>query len=54
MLMLEYLCAKKNRCKYGEKCPFKLHPLIYFKCFERGAIMCRKEKSYTKTKSKPI
>ena len=48
--MPEYLCAKKNRCKHGEKCPFKLHPLTYFKCFERGAIC--KEKSYTKTKSK--
>ena len=50
--MPEYLCAKKNRCKHGAKCTFKLQTSTYFKCFERGAIC--KEKSYTKRKSKSI
>ena len=52
--MPEYICGKKDRCKHGENCPLKLHPLVHYICFERGAIMCRKEKKYLKTKSKSI
>lgn len=33
--MPEYICGKKDRCKHGENCPLKLHPLTHYLCFER-------------------
>lgn len=51
--MPEYICGKKDRCKHGENCPLKLHPLVHYICFERGAVKWQ-EKNYLRIKSKLI